>query len=51
MYQKTESLTEPAFTAPTDYNDILLQLLAHENIASRAPIFETYDKQVQGRHI
>jgi phosphoribosylformylglycinamidine synthase len=28
---------------------VLLSLLAHENIASRAPIFETYDKQVQGR--
>src|SRR4029078_13672914 len=28
---------------------ILLSLLAHENIASRAPIYETYDKQVQGR--
>ncbi|CEG57097.1 phosphoribosylformylglycinamidine synthase subunit PurL [Legionella fallonii] len=44
--QKTE---EPKLTAVTDFNDILLQLLAHENIASRAPIFETYDKQVQGR--
>ncbi|MGC1182778.1 phosphoribosylformylglycinamidine synthase subunit PurL [Legionella sp.] len=32
-----------------NYQDILLQLLAHENIASRAPLFETYDKQVQGR--
>ena len=30
---------------------VLLQLLAHENIASRAPIFETYDKQVQGRTV
>lgn len=27
----------------------LLRLLGHENIASRAPIYETYDKQVQGR--
>ena len=32
-------------------NRILLELLAHENIASRAPIFETYDKQVQGRTV
>ncbi len=31
------------------YNKILLALLAHENIASREAIFETYDKQVQGR--
>jgi len=30
---------------------ILLSLLSHENIASRAPIFENYDKQVQGRTI
>jgi len=32
-----------------DLSGILLRLLAHENIASRAPIIETYDKQVQGR--
>jgi len=32
-----------------DENTLLLELLAHENIASRAPIIETYDKQVQGR--
>jgi len=29
----------------------LLALLSHENIASRAPIFEKYDKQVQGRTV
>ncbi|MDX1837564.1 phosphoribosylformylglycinamidine synthase subunit PurL [Legionella taurinensis] len=29
----------------------LLRLLAHETIASRAPIYEMYDKQVQGRTI
>lgn len=44
---KNES--EPELVAITDFNAVLLQLLAHENIASRAPIFETYDKQVQGR--
>ncbi len=32
-----------------DAEALLLRLLAHENIASRAPIIETYDKQVQGR--
>ena len=42
---------EPDLEKPTDYNALLLQLLAHENIASRAPIFEKYDKQVQGRTI
>ncbi|HAT4693087.1 phosphoribosylformylglycinamidine synthase subunit PurL [Legionella pneumophila serogroup 1] len=41
--------TEPVFLPPDDYNQILLQLLAHENIASKDPIFEMYDKQVQGR--
>jgi phosphoribosylformylglycinamidine synthase II len=42
---------EPAISSPADYNQTLLQLLAHENIASRAPIFEMYDKQVQGRTV
>lgn len=45
------ALAEPVLPAPDDYNQILLNLLAHENIASRAPIFETYDKQVQGRTV
>jgi phosphoribosylformylglycinamidine synthase len=40
---------EPALSEPADYNITLLKLLAHENIASRAPIIEMYDKQVQGR--
>ncbi len=42
---------EPQLPAPTDYNAMLMTLLAHENIASRAPIFEMYDKQVQGRTV
>ncbi len=45
------TLTEPTLAAPTDFNQLLLALLAHENIASRAPIIETYDKQVQGRTV
>ncbi len=44
-----KKLKEPKLAQPKDYNSILLKLLAHENIASKAPIFETYDKQVQGR--
>lgn len=47
--QKPKQFTEPVLKEPDNYNTILLQLLAHENIASRAPIFEKYDKQVQGR--
>ena len=42
---------EPVITADQNLNELLLTLLAHENIASRAPIIETYDKQVQGRTI
>jgi len=46
---KKQDLHEPNLMQPADHNSILLKLLAHENIASKAPIFETYDKQVQGR--
>lgn len=42
---------EPSINEPEDYNAILLKLLSHENIASRAPVFEKYDKQVQGRTV
>lgn len=42
---------EPVIPTPSDFNQVLLKMLAHENIASRAPIFEMYDKQVQGRTI
>lgn len=46
---KKQDNVEPELPAAVDLNQILLTLLAHENIASKAPIFETYDKQVQGR--
>lgn len=39
---------EPEFVSPKDFNKELLALLASENIASRKPIYEHYDKQVQG---
>jgi len=48
---KIASLREPTLTAPKELNHTLLTLLAHENIASRLPVFETYDKQVQGRTV
>lgn len=48
---KAQQLTEPVLPLPQDFNAVLLKLLSHENIASRAPIYETYDKQVQGRTI
>ena len=43
------SFSEPELPTPNDFNKILLDILGHENIASREPIFEKYDKQVQGR--
>ena len=46
---RKQHFTEPEIHDPSDYNEILLKILAHENMASREPIFETYDKQVQGR--
>ncbi len=51
------SLTEPLLSGviPAQagiqnftYVDIFLRILSHENIASREPIYEKYDKQVQG---
>jgi len=47
--QPSNNLLEPQIPEPKDYNKVLLNLLSHENIASREAIFETYDKQVQGR--
>ncbi len=39
---------EPMLAEPADYNKVLLNLLSSENIASRKPVYERYDKQVQG---
>ncbi len=39
---------EPRLPDAADFNDIFLQVLSHENVASRAPIYERYDKNVQG---
>ena len=38
---------EKSFTAPENLEKTWLVILAHENIASRDPVFERYDKQVQ----
>lgn len=43
--------TEPDILPPADYNEVFLKLLSHENIASRQPVFEKFDKQVQGRTV
>jgi len=31
-----------------DYNDVIMKILEHENIASRSCVYEKYDKTVQG---
>ena len=43
------TFTEPDIQEPSDYNQTLIDILSHENMASREPVFESYDKQVQGR--
>lgn len=53
LYQRAysppaEILSEPDIAEPADYNEIFLKILAHQNVASRAPVYEQYDKQVQG---
>jgi phosphoribosylformylglycinamidine synthase len=44
--QKT--FNEPNIEEKSDYSEDLLRLLESENIASRRPVFEKYDKQVRG---
>ena len=46
---RKNTFTEPNISEPSDYNQTLLDILSHENLASREPVFESYDKQVQGR--
>jgi len=43
------SFSEPDLSLSKDLQKALLKILAHENIASREPVYEKYDKQVQGR--
>ena len=40
---------EPIIEPIDNYNTTLLKILSHENISNRKPIYEKYDKQVQGR--
>ncbi len=46
---RKNNFIEPNLPEPTNYNQVLLNILSHENMASREPVFEQYDKQVQGR--
>lgn len=43
-----KDLNEPEIEEKDNYKEDLLKLLASENIASRRPIYEKYDKQVRG---
>ncbi len=43
--------SEPDIPEPQDYNDLLLSILGHENVADASVLYETYDKQVQGRTV
>ena len=46
--EPNQNYQEPRIQEPENYNEVLLKALSHENIASRAPIYEKYDKTVQG---
>lgn len=48
LKESKKKFTEPNLPIPKDLSKVLLQLLASENIASRKPFYEKYDKQVQG---
>ncbi len=54
MYDRTVrkphvEYSEPYLNPSTEeLHDIALKVLTHENVASRAPIYERYDKNVQG---
>ena len=42
---------EPTISSPNNFNKILIDMISHENIASKSVVYESYDKQVQGRTI
>ena len=42
---------EPTIPTPDNFNKVLIDMISHENIASRSVVYESYDKQVQGRTI
>ncbi len=44
----SKDFKEPEIQAKNDYSDDLLELLGSENIASRKPVYERYDKNIRG---
>ena len=49
MKEKEKNIFSEPLPKNQNYNDVLLKILGHENVASRAPVYECYDKNVQGR--
>ena len=47
--EKKSNHQEPDIISSNNHNDTLLRILSNENVCSRRPIYEKYDKQVQGR--
>lgn len=43
-----KKVQDPVFSIPPDLSSVFLKMLSSENIASHKPIYEKYDKQVQG---
>ena len=52
-FEPRRELSEPSLPVPSkpELESIFLKILASENIASRLPIFENYDKVVQGQTV
>lgn len=55
IYDRPYKKADKHFSKPKqtthDLKQVLLKILAHENIASQKVIYENYDKQVQGRTV
>ena len=51
MSEKKTQLENDPLPEKINYNNLMLKILSHENVASRAPVYESYDKNVQGRVI
>ena len=49
MSQIDAQQSNEALPKNIDYNSLILKILSHENVASRAVVYESYDKNVQGR--
>jgi len=48
---RTIKLSEPQVDEPADYNEILLNILASPNIASREHVYRYYDTEVMGNAV